>query len=104
MLVLMFVFDWRMGASCLLAALVSIVSMFTMMGGKNAKLMQEYQAAQDVMSKAGTEYVRGIPVVKVFQQTVYSFKAFKERGLQHKSGTIYRRCLPYSPVCKPDLY
>ncbi|MBQ6133436.1 MAG: ABC transporter ATP-binding protein [Lachnospiraceae bacterium] len=78
MLVLMIVFDWRMGLACLLAAVVSIVSMFTMMGGKNAKLMQEYQAAQDVMSKAGTEYVRGIPVVKVFQQTVYSFKAFKE--------------------------
>lgn len=78
MLVLMIVFDWRMGLACLLAAVVSIVSMFTMMGGKNAKLMQEYQGAQDVMSKAGTEYVRGIPVVKVFQQTVYSFKAFKE--------------------------
>ena len=78
MIVLMFVFDWRMGAACLLAAVISILAMFSMMGGKNAKLMQEYQAAQDVMSKAGTEYVRGIPVVKVFQQTVYSFKAFKE--------------------------
>ena len=78
MLVLMFVFDWRMGASCLLAAVVSVVAMATMMGGKNAGLMAEYQAAQDVMSKAGTEYVRGIPVVKVFQQTVYSFKAFKQ--------------------------
>ena len=78
MIVLMFVFDWRMGAACLLAAVISILAMFSMMGGKNAKLMQEYQAAQDVMSKAGTEYVRGIPVVKVFHQTVYSFKAFKE--------------------------
>ncbi|SCY20323.1 ABC transporter ATP-binding protein [Ruminococcus sp. YE282] len=78
MLVLMFIFDWRMGAACLLAAVISVLSMFTMMGGKNAKLMQEYQAAQDKMSKAGTEYVRGIPVVKVFQQTVYSFKAFKQ--------------------------
>ena len=78
MLVLMFVFDWRMGAACLLAAVISVLSMFTMMGGKNAKSMQEYQAAQDTMSKAGTEYVRGIPVVKVFQQTVYSFKAFKQ--------------------------
>ncbi len=77
MLVLMFVFDWRMGIACLLAAVVSVSAMFSMMGGKNAKLMQEYQAAQDVMSKAGTEYVRGIPVVKVFQQTVYSFKAFR---------------------------
>ena len=78
MVVLMFVFDWRMGCACLLAAVISVVAMFTMMGGKNAKLMMEYQTAQDVMSKAGTEYVRGIPVVKVFQQTVYSFKAFKK--------------------------
>ncbi len=77
MIVLMFVFDWRMGLACLLAAVISVLAMFTMMGGKNAKLMMEYQQAQDIMSKAGTEYVRGIPVVKVFQQTVYSFKAFK---------------------------
>ena len=78
MLVLMFVFDWRMGGACLLAAVVSVASMCAMMGGKNAALMAEYQAAQDVMSKAGTEYVRGIPVVKVFQQTVYSFRAFRQ--------------------------
>ena len=78
MIVLMFVFDWRMGAACMLAAVISIAAMFTMMGGKNAKLMAEYQAAQDTMSKAGTEYVRGIPVVKVFQQTVYFFKAFRQ--------------------------
>ncbi len=77
-LVLMLVFDWHMGAACLFAAVVSVAAMFSMMGGKNAKLMAEYQAAQDTMSKAGTEYVRGIPVVKVFQQTVYSFKAFRE--------------------------
>ncbi len=78
MLILMLVFDWRMGLSCLFAVVVSIGAMFAMMGGKNARLMAEYQTAQDVMSKAGTEYVRGIPVVKVFQQTVYSFKAFEQ--------------------------
>lgn len=78
MVVLMFVFDWRMGVACLLAAVVSVIAMMSMMTGKNAGLMKEYQAAQDVMSKAGTEYVRGIPVVKVFQQTVYSFRSFRE--------------------------
>ena len=78
MLVLLFVFDWRMGLACLIAAVISILAMSSMMAGKNANLMNEYQQAQDVMSKAGTEYVRGIPVVKVFQQTVDSFKAFKE--------------------------
>jgi len=46
--------------------------------------MQEYQDALDNLSKAGTEYVRGIPVVKVFQQTVYSFKAFKQ-AIDHYS-------------------
>ncbi|HIX58521.1 MAG TPA: ABC transporter ATP-binding protein/permease [Candidatus Blautia gallistercoris] len=78
MLVLLFVFDWRMGAACLLAAVISVIAMFSMMGGKNTALMAEYQAAQDRMTKAGTEYVRGIPVVKIFQQTVYSFKAFQQ--------------------------
>ena len=78
MLVLMFVFDWRMGAACLLSAVISIIALCMMMGGKNAKKIAEFQAAQDHISKAGTEYVRGIPVVKIFQQTVYSFKAFRQ--------------------------
>ena len=89
MLVLMFVFDWRMGAACLLAAVISIIAMFSMMGGKNAKIMAEYQAAQDRMTKAGTEYVRGIPVVKIFQQTVYSFKAFQQAIEEYSSKSEY---------------
>ena len=96
MLVLMFVFDWRMGASCVLAAIISIIAMFSMMGGKNAKIMAEYQGALDRISKAGTEYVRGIPVVKVFQQTAYSFRAFKEaiddysRKAEHYQADVCR--------------
>lgn len=78
MLVLLFVYDWRMGLACILTAIISVIAMFSMMGGKNAGLMAEYQAAQDKMAKAGTEYVRGIPVVKIFQQTINSFKAFKQ--------------------------
>lgn len=78
MLVMMFLFDWRMGASCLLAAVISIAALCLMMGGKNAARVKEFYEAQDEMCKAATEYVRGIPVVKVFQQTVYSFKSFKE--------------------------
>lgn len=78
MLVLMFAFDWRMGAACLISAVISIVAMFSMMGGEKAKVFADYQMALDKLSKAGTEYVRGIPVVKVFQQTVYAFRSFKE--------------------------
>jgi len=89
MIIIMFVFDWRMGAACLLSAVISMAAMFTMMGGKNATLMAEYYAAQDIMSKAGTEYVRGIPVVKVFQQTVYSFRAFKQAIEDYSSKAEY---------------
>ena len=94
--VLLFVFDWRMGAAVLVAALVSVAAMFTMMGGKNAGVMQEYQTALDALSKAGTEYVRGIPVVKVFQQTVYSFKAFKEAIDRYSERAAYYE----GTVCK----
>ena len=89
MLVMMFVFDWRMGAACLLAAVISIAAMFSMMGGKNARIMAEYQAAQDRITKAGTEYVRGIPVVKIFQQTVYSFKAFQQAIEDYSNKSEY---------------
>lgn len=89
MVILMFVFDWRMGAACLLSAVISIVAMFSMMGGKNAKLMEEYQAAQDRKTKAGTEYVRGVPVVKIFQQTVYSFKTFKKAIEEYSNKAEY---------------
>lgn len=78
MIALLFVFDWRMGLACLACAVISIICMFSMMGGKNAHFMQRYQQALVEMSKTGTEYVRGIPVVKVFQQTVESFKAFHD--------------------------
>ena len=96
MLVLMFVFDWRMGAACLLAAVISVIAMASMMGGKNAKLIADYQAAQDRMSKAGTEYVRGIPVVKIFQQTVYSFKAFQQAIEDYSSKAEHYQ----SKVCR----
>ena len=96
MLALMFVFDWRMGAACLLAAVISVLAMGFMMGGKNAHLMAAYQAAQDRMTKAGTEYVRGIPVVKIFQQTVYSFKAFQQAIEEYSSKAEHYQ----SKVCR----
>lgn len=74
--ILSFVFDWRMGLACI----VPIVLGFSLLGmtmGKNAtSSMDEYQGALDAMDSEAVEYVRGIPVVKMFQQTVYSFKRF----------------------------
>ena len=77
MVVLLFVYDWRMGLACLLAVAISFACILSMMGPGKMQFMSLYQGALDDMSRATTEYVRGIPVVKVFQQTVYSFRALK---------------------------
>lgn len=76
MLVIFFVFDWRLGLACLIPVVISILCMAYMMSGRGMEFMMKYQDALVRMNETGTEYVRGIPVVKVFQQTVYSFKAF----------------------------
>ena len=75
-LVLIFVFDWRLGLCCLVPLAVSVFCMKQMMGGDNAHFMEGYMTALETMNKEAVEYIRGIPVVKVFQQTVYSFKNF----------------------------
>lgn len=73
---MLFLFDWKMGLLCLLTMVLSLLSMCLMMGGKNAGFFHRYQKEIERMSGEAVEYVRGIPVVKMFQQTVYSFKAF----------------------------
>ena len=75
-LVLIFTFDWRLGVCCLVPLAISFFCMKQMMGGDNAHFMEGYMTALETMNKEAVEYIRGIPVVKVFQQTVYSFKNF----------------------------
>ncbi len=75
-IVMLFLFDWKMGLLCLLTMVLALLSMCMMMGGKNAGFFHRYQKEIERMSGEAVEYVRGIPVVKMFQQTVYSFKAF----------------------------
>ena len=73
---LLFVFDWRMGLACLIPMIIGLICLMTMMTGTGMKFFEEYQRAGERISAEATEYVRGIPVVKMFQQTVYSFNAF----------------------------
>ena len=75
-LVLIFVFDWRLGLCCLVPLALGVYFLKQMMGGDNANFMEGYMTALETMNKEAVEYIRGIPVVKVFQQTVYSFKNF----------------------------
>lgn len=78
LLVLMMVFDWRLGLLSLVPAVLAFVIMMVFMTGKSLKKsMTEYQDALNDMSNEAVEYVRGIPVVKTFGQTVFSFRKFK---------------------------
>lgn len=78
LLAMMLVFDWRLGLISLIPAVLAFVLMGTlMMGPKMAEDMKQYQNALETMSSEAVEYVRGIPVVKTFGQTVFSFKRFK---------------------------
>ena len=97
MLALLFAFDWRLGLACLVAVVISVCCLMTMMSGKGMEFMKSYMGALVRMNETGTEYVRGIPVVKVFQQTVHSFKAFHDaiadyaHMAQDYAGTFCRK-------------
>ncbi len=77
LLVLVFAFNWKIGLICMIPALIGFACMMSMMGKGMQEKMKEYQDALENMSSEATEYVRGVPVVKTFGQTVHSFKRFK---------------------------
>ncbi len=78
LLVLLFVFDWRMGLLSLVPVAIGFAIMAAMTGKRMQERMTQYQNALADMSNEAVEYVRGIPVVKTFGQTVFSFKKFKD--------------------------
>ena len=77
MLVLLLVFDWRLGLLSLIPTVLGFIIMAKMTGKGMAQKMKEYQNALEDMNNEAVEYVRGVPVVKTFGQTVFSFKRFK---------------------------
>ncbi len=77
LLFLLLFFDWRLGLLSLIPVVVAFAIMATMTGAKMQQKMGEYQESLDQMSNEAVEYVRGIPVVKTFGQSVFSFKRFK---------------------------
>ena len=79
LLIFLIAFDWRFGLISLIPIVLSFVVMMTFMTGKTLQQkMAEYQNALDDMSNEAVEYVRGIPVVKAFGQSVFSFRKFKK--------------------------
>ena len=89
LLLMMIYFDWRLGLISLIPALLAFVLMATMMmGQKLASDMKEYQNALETMSNEAVEYIRGIPIVKTFGQTIFSFKRFKNAIDTYEKWTL----------------
>jgi ATP-binding cassette, subfamily B, bacterial IrtA/YbtP len=83
-LTLIFVFDWRLGLATLVPIIAAMVLMSFMMGKRGRHFMKTYMDSLEEMNAEAVEYVRGIPVVKVFQQTVFSFKNFLGSIVRYK--------------------
>ena len=98
MVLMLFLFDWRFGLVSLIPIFLGFAAMFRMIGPQMAADMKNYSDALADMNNEAVEYVRGIPVVKTFGQTVHSFKRFK--------GTIdsyYNFSVSYCKKCRPPM-
>lgn len=84
LLVLLLAFDWRLGLLSLIPVILGFIMMMSMTGSGMKKKMKEYQNALDNMSNEAVEYIRGIPVVKTFGQSFFSFKRFKQAIAQYE--------------------
>ncbi len=75
-LIVLFVFDWRLGLISLAPLVLAAISMMSGMGKNQPERIKQYQSALENMNNEATEYVRGVPVVKTFNQSVFSFERF----------------------------
>lgn len=100
LLVLLLGFDWRLGLLSLVPVLLGFLIMMSMTGAKMQEKMKEYQDALDDMANEAVEYVRGIPVVKTFGQTIFSFKKFKSSIDRYQKWVIaYTKQLRMPMIC-----
>ncbi|MCM1299327.1 MAG: ABC transporter ATP-binding protein/permease [Firmicutes bacterium] len=98
MMVMLFLFDWRFGLICLAPVVLGFAAMFKMAGPKMAEDMKHYQDALADMNNQAVEYVRGIPVVKTFNQTVHTFTRFKS-----SIDGYYKFCIKYCKQCRTPM-
>ena len=104
LIVLLLVFDWRLGLLSLLPVAAAFVIMSVMTGKRMAKKMEEYNNALGQMAGEAVEYVRGISVVKTFGQSVFSFRRFKEAIDNYEKWVIaYTKDLRFPMMCYTTL-
>lgn len=92
-------FDFRLGILCLIPIIISILFLRGMMGQRMADAMKEYQNALEDMNNEAVEYVRGIPVVKTFGQTVFSFENFHAAIMRYKKWAVKYTLSLRIPMC-----
>ena len=97
-IVLLFSVDWQLGAAAMIPLIGAIGIMGYMMNPKNNQFQRLYLDAQEKMGAEAVEYVRGIPVVKVFQQTVFSFKRFYDSIISYRDLVIKCTLVWHTPM------
>ena len=104
LIVLLLIFDWRLGLLSLLPVAAAFVIMSVMTGKRMAEKMEEYNNALGQMAGEAVEYVRGISVVKTFGQSVFSFRRFKESIDNYEKWVIaYTKDLRFPMMCYTTL-
>lgn len=98
-IVLMFTFDWRLGLVSLIPLFIGFLFLCRMTGEGMKKSMLEYQNSLEDMNSQAVEYVRGIPVVKTFSQSVFSFKRFHESIKKYHSWVVKYTLSLRIPMC-----
>ena len=97
-IVILFIFDYRLGLVSLIPIILGFLCMFKMVGPKMKNDMAQYQNAMESMNNEGVEYVRGIPIVKTFNQSIYTFKRFKG-AIDNYSNF----CISYTKRCRGPM-
>ena len=98
MIIILCIFDWRLGLVSLLPCVLGFACMFKMVGPKMKEDMAQYQNAMENINNEAVEYVRGMAVVKRFNQSVYSFKRFKG-AIDNYSNF----CISYTKKCRGPM-
>lgn len=98
MVVMMFIIDWRFGLVSVLPVILAFLCMMKMIGPQMQKDMKAYNDALEDMNNEAVEYVRGIPVVKTFGQTVHTFSRFKA-----SIENYGKFCIAYTKRCRQPM-
>ena len=98
MIVILFVFDWKLGLLSLIPVVIAFLNMFGMLGKAMAGDMKKYQDSLEDMNNEAVEYVRGMPVVKTFGQSVFTFKRFRDSISRYS-----KFCISYTKRCRRPM-